>query len=238
MSIFSSTVRDMVSLLRGWKIPIYLFVIFNLSLTYVILSYTSYQYRSPYEEIITTGFFVNLIIALCIIIFFVDEIPSEMKSGLIINNMLLPKKRTYYLKSKIIPPILFYIISIIIFSLYIITIPTGICFQKLWLLRIIIDTALFFTLLFLSVSISISFSPNITTTINVIIILLFILFSPYTFITTPYLEYFNPVACEYSIMNGLTHGVINFLPIFSLILFLLILMAYSFYRIESMEVFI
>jgi hypothetical protein len=229
--------REAASILRGNKIVAYFTLVGILAFTFIYVLSDEFKFAPPSENIITAGLFFLLMMIFCIVLFIADAFSGDIRQGNAHLFLLAPRKPVSVLISKITIPILLFYLSVIFFSVFLFVVPNSGAFMKLWLARILVDTLLFFTLLFFAVVISITLKPTFAPMLTVTVLLLFLFLSPYTHITIPVLNYINPIAAESEIMHDFSDGKIeNLSPVYILVVILAIFMAASYLRITRMEV--
>lgn len=229
--------KELLSLLRGWRIPAFLAATGILASAFIYLISADQKGASPAANIETAGLFVSLQIIFCLGLFVSDIISGSAKDGTLQLYLLLPKRRTGILAAKLVPPVLFYLVGIAIFSLIVISIPSSAAFIELWWARVAVDTLLFFTLLFLVALISVSSNGTSAPVRALVLLMLLLFFSPYLPIKLPFLNPINPFSYEYDLMSDLSNGTFeNLLPAGILATMPVVFTVLAFFVMERKEV--
>lgn len=229
--------KEFLSLLRGWRMVAFLAATTILASGFIFLITTEQKAALPKVNIEVAGFFVSLQIVLCLGLFASDMISSSAKDGTLQLYLLLPRKRRTVLLAKFVPPIVCYFIGIVMFSVIVVSIPSGTAFLKLWWANVAVDTLLFFALLFLVSFISVS-SNGTSGPITVLVTLMLLLFfSPFIPINVAFLDPVNPFAYGFNLIKDLSNGTLdNSMPAGVLVAIMLVFAALSFFVMARKEV--
>jgi len=231
--------REMVVLLRGWRVAAYLVLVGILAFAYAFSLTAQVGSGSPMDNSIHGGVYILLLTLFCVGIFGTDIFFAKAESGTNTLNLLFPKKRTTVLLSKLLPTVFLYLLGLLVFSLFFLALPNPPAFYKLWGARLLMDTLLFFALLFLAVVVSIKAKSMTGSTLTISTLFVFLLFSPYIlfhFVQVPYITYVNPIALEYEAILDLNDGgVENLAPFLVLFGFLLLFAGLMLYALRRME---
>jgi ABC-type transport system involved in multi-copper enzyme maturation permease subunit len=206
MSWWSVVEKELLCLLRGWRIPTFLAATGILASAFIYLISADQKAASPAANIETAGLFVSLQIIFCLGLFVSDIISGSAKDGTLQLYLLLPRRRAGILAAKLVPPILFYLVGIAFFSLVVASIRNSTAFLELWWAKIALDTLLFFTMLFLVALISVSSNGTSAPVMALVLLMLLLFFSPYLPIKLPFLNPINPFSYEYDAMSDLSDG--------------------------------
>ncbi|MEM2870629.1 MAG: hypothetical protein QW379_09485 [Thermoplasmata archaeon] len=227
--------KDAVILLRGLRISIYLILISVLAFLYVISLSGQFNYSFPSKNVIDGGFYILLVIILSISMFSSDT--SSRGVGDFEHHLLLliPKRNISILASKMMIPPIFYLVGIALFTTILFSISNNLAFLKLWGVRLLVDTLLFFVLLSFSLILFLFLRSNYALIVSTVTLLILFILSPYVLNILP--EHPNPIGCEYEILNDMSDGLINnFTPIMTLILYLMTFLSIMILKFHRMEV--
>jgi ABC-type transport system involved in multi-copper enzyme maturation permease subunit len=237
MSGWALVEKEFLSLLRGWRMVAFLAATGILATGFILGLTTEQKGALPNINMEIAGFFISLQMVLCLGLFASDLISSSAKDGTLQLYLLLPRKRRTVLLAKFVPPVVCYFIGIVMFSVMVISIPSGTAFLKLWWANVAVDTLLFFSLLFLVSFISVSSNGTSGPITAFVILMLLLFFSPFIPINLAFLNPINPFAYGYDLIKDMSNGILdNSMPAGVLVIIMLVFAAMSFFVMARKEV--
>jgi len=237
MSGWALVEKEFMGLLRGWRLVAFLAATAILASGFIFLITTEQKAALPKVNIEGAGFFMSLLIVLCLGLFASDMISSSAKDGTLQLYLLLPRNRRTVLLAKFLPPILCYFIGIVMFSLIVVSVPSGTAFLKLWWANVAVDTLLFFALLSLVSFISVSSNGTSGPITAFVLLMMLLFFSPFIPINLAFLNPINPFAYGHDLIKDLSNGTLdNSMPAGILVVIMLVFASLSFLVMARKEV--
>lgn len=214
-------IRDM---LRSWRMLAYLIIVSFFFCINLISFYQQFEFYNlisdPFGHFSSLNFIITLLLIVCAITFTIDSVSREFDENTASLLLSSPVKRYKILIAKLIPAILMWLATILIFTFgeIFVAISIGSIYLRFWLLIALLTTITFFALIpfFLLISILVK---NLVGSIGAGIGFFFLFYLSVPF-NLPIIKEINPIY-QYSILfyDGMDGHIDNYIVIIILILF-------------------